>query len=98
MSANSMTLVALVTSKVTTKIVYISEFNENSYRNSMIRNAGPQDVVISGVDFDTEIHDEDYRYERLLAGFMISDMNETQLPISFSDSSLEALIFPDYSL
>ncbi|CAB4440740.1 unnamed protein product [Rhizophagus irregularis] len=73
----------------------ISEFNENSYRNSTIRNTGPQDIVISGDDFDTEIHNEDYRYERLMAGFMTSDMNETQLPISFSDSSLEALIFPD---
>jgi hypothetical protein len=30
-----------------------------------------------------------------MAGFMTSDMNEIQLPISFSDSSLEALIFLD---
>ena len=73
----------------------ISEFNENSYRNSIIRNTGPQDIVVSGDDFDTEIHNEDYRYERLMAGFMTTDMNETQLPISFSDNSLEALIFPD---
>ncbi|GES98086.1 DNA helicase Pif1, ATP-dependent [Rhizophagus clarus] len=73
----------------------ISEFNENLYRNSIIRNTGPTDIVISGNDFDTEIHNEDYRYERLMAGFMTTDMNESQLPISFSDNSLEALIFPD---
>jgi hypothetical protein len=30
-----------------------------------------------------------------MAGFMTLDMNETQLPLSFSDSSLEAHIFPD---
>ncbi|GES86170.1 hypothetical protein RCL_jg18301.t1 [Rhizophagus clarus] len=41
----------------------ISEFNENLYRNSIIRNTGPPDIVISGNDFDTEIHNEDYRYE-----------------------------------
>ncbi|GBC07354.1 hypothetical protein RclHR1_07400001 [Rhizophagus clarus] len=41
----------------------ISEFNENLYRNSIIRNIGPPDIVISGNDFDTEIHNEDYRYE-----------------------------------
>ncbi|GET57663.1 hypothetical protein RIR_jg6453.t1 [Rhizophagus irregularis DAOM 181602=DAOM 197198] len=70
----------------------ISEFNKNSYRNSIIRNTGLQDIVISGDNFDTEIHNKDYRYEQLMAGFMTSDINETQLPISFSDSSLEALI------
>ena len=76
----------------------LAESDEDSYNhttNSTIRSTGPQDIVISGEDFDIEIHNEDYRYERLMAGFMTSDTNETQLPISFSDSSLEALIFPD---
>ena len=77
----------------------IVESDESSHNyhitNSIIRNTGSQDIVISGEDFDVEVHNEDYRYERLMAGFMTSDMNETQLPISFSDSSLEALIYPD---
>jgi len=30
-----------------------------------------------------------------MADFITSDMNETQLPISFSDPSIEALIFSD---
>ncbi|PKY60529.1 hypothetical protein RhiirA4_484348, partial [Rhizophagus irregularis] len=64
----------------------------NLYRNSIIRNTGLQDIVILGDNFDTEIHNKDYRYEQLMAGFTTSDINETQLPISFSDSSLEALI------
>ena len=56
----------------------------------------PQNIIISGEDFDPEIHNEDYHYNHLMAGFMTLDMNETQLPLSFSDSSLEAHIFPDY--
>ena len=30
-----------------------------------------------------------------MAGFMTTDINKIQLPFSFSDSSLEALIFSD---
>ncbi|PKK58489.1 hypothetical protein RhiirC2_796215 [Rhizophagus irregularis] len=78
--------------KIIVTTATISEFNKNSYRNSIIRNTGLQDIVISGDNFDTEIYNKDYRYKQLMAGFMISDINETQLPISFSDSSLEALI------
>ena len=71
------------------------EILDNSYNAKTIDPIRPQDIVISNEDFDPEIHNEDYHYKRLMAGFMTSDTNETQLPISFSDSSLKALIFPD---
>lgn len=43
----------------------------------------PQDIIISGEDFDPKIHNEDYHYNHLMAVFMTSDMNETQLPLFF---------------
>jgi len=81
---------------IPTAILESDETSNNYINNSTIGNDERiQDIVISGEDFDIEVHNEDYKYERLMAGFMTSDINETQLPIAFSDSSLEALIFPD---
>jgi hypothetical protein len=52
------------------------------------------EIIMAPYDFNTEIHDEDFDYSRLMAGF-ISDPNEKQLPISYNDKNLEGLIFPD---
>ncbi len=80
----------------TANLASLDESNaDNNSNTNTIRSTSFQDIVISGEDFDPEIHDKDYHYNHLMAGFMTSDTNETQLPISFSDSSLEALIFPD---
>ena len=45
-------------------------------------------------DFDAEIHNEDYHYSRLMAGFL-TDPNNKELPISFYDKNIEPLLFPD---
>ena len=84
---------------LTATIIESDEDSNSHISNFTVRNnAEPQDIVISGEDFDMKIHNEDYRYERLMAGFMTSDMSETQLPIPFTDNSLETLIFPIYFL
>ncbi len=67
------------------------ENNPFSLENSQIR---PTDVVVPPFDFDSEIHDEDYHYKRLMAGFITNPEDKT-LPVSYSDPNLEALIFPD---
>src|SRR2546423_15601470 len=45
-------------------------------------------------DFNPEIHNEDFNYNRLMAGF-INNPDESQLPISYNDKNLEGLLFPD---
>ena len=80
---------------LTATIVSDEETSDNPSSTNITISIGPQDIVISNEDFDPEIHNEDYHYEHLMASFMTSDTNETQLPLSFSDSSLETLIFPD---
>jgi len=57
-------------------------------------NSRPSAVVLPPYDFDTEIHDEDYHYSRLMAGFL-TDPNNKELPISFYDENIEPLLFPD---
>ncbi len=51
-------------------------------------------LIMPSYDFNPEIHNEDFRYNRLMAGF-ISNPNEKQLPISYNDKNLEGLLFPD---
>src|SRR4051794_31795830 len=53
----------------------------------------PNDIVVPNVNFNVEIHDEDYHYTHLMAGFKTSD--NTLLPIAINDPNLEALLFPD---
>jgi len=65
-----------------------------SENNSLDNTLRPTDLIIPNYNFNTEVHNEDYRYKNLMAGFLI-DNNETQLPISFSDPNIEALLFPD---
>ena len=68
-----------------------SENNNIVLQNSHLH---PTDIVIPPFDLDSEIHNEDYHYKRLMAGF-ITDPQDKALPISYSDPNLEALIFPD---
>jgi len=53
-----------------------------------------RDLVVPNGDFSTEIHDEDYHYTHLMAGF-VKNSNGTTLPLSFCDPELEPLLFPD---
>jgi Cdc6-like AAA superfamily ATPase len=57
-------------------------------------NSRPSAVVLPPYDFDTEIHNEDYHYSRLMAGFL-TDPNNKELPIPFYDENIEPLLFPD---
>nr|CAG8637554.1 1436_t:CDS:2 [Entrophospora candida] len=56
--------------------------------------AQPPSLVVPNDDFPARIHDEDYRYERLMAGFMDLD-DDLVLPIQLSNPDVEALVFPD---
>jgi hypothetical protein len=53
-----------------------------------------RDLVVPNGDFSTEIHDEDFHYTHLMAGF-VKNSNGTTLPLSFNDPELEPLLFPD---
>ena len=54
----------------------------------------PNDIVVPNVNFDVEIHNEDYHYSHLMAGFVRTPDN-TLLPLAVDDSNLEVLLFPD---
>jgi PIF1-like helicase/Helitron helicase-like domain at N-terminus len=51
------------------------------------------DIILSSADFSTEVHNEDFHYTHLMAGFVQTPT--TTLPLSFDNPDLEALIFPD---
>ncbi|CAH1770122.1 2456_t:CDS:2, partial [Entrophospora sp. SA101] len=51
--------------------------------------AQPPSLVVPNYDFPARIHDEDYRYERLMAGFMDLD-DDLVLPIQLSNPDVEA--------
>ena len=69
----------------------ISQDQEQPIFNINLR---PSAVVLPPYDLDTEIHNEDYHYSRLMAGFL-TDPNNKELPIPFYDKNIEALLFPD---
>src|SRR5581483_12364797 len=54
----------------------------------------PNDIVIPNVNFNVEIHNEDYHYTHLMAGFVKTSDN-TSLPLAINDPDLEALLFSD---
>lgn len=54
----------------------------------------PNDIVVPNVNFNVEIHDEDYHYSHLMAGF-VRTADNTSLPLAISNPDLEALLFPD---
>jgi hypothetical protein len=49
---------------------------------------------MSPSNFSPEVHDEDFHYICLMAGFVCT-ANNTTLPLSFNDHELEPLLFPD---
>ncbi|GES95409.1 hypothetical protein GLOIN_2v1776567 [Rhizophagus clarus] len=52
------------------------------------------DIVVPNYDFPNEVHDEDFHYSRLIAGF-VQESETLRLPISTNDPNLEPLLFPD---
>ncbi|GES75098.1 Pif1-like helicase domain-containing protein [Rhizophagus clarus] len=52
------------------------------------------DIVVPNNNFNIEIHNEDFHYTHLMAGFLKSPDN-TLLPLSVDDPDLEPLLFPD---
>src|SRR5688572_10876358 len=51
------------------------------------------DIILSSADFPTEIHNEDFYYTHLMAGFV--QTSNTTLPFSFNSQDLEPLLFSD---
>src|ERR1700722_17855293 len=51
------------------------------------------DIVLSSADFPTEIHNEDFHYTHLMAGFV--QIPTTTLSLAFDSPDLELLLFPD---
>ena len=45
-------------------------------------------------DFNSEIHNKDFHYDRLMVGF-INNLDEKQLPISYNNKNLKGLLFSD---
>ncbi|CAG8812601.1 31255_t:CDS:2, partial [Racocetra persica] len=54
-----------------------------------------QDIVVPSYDYDTETHDEDFNYQRLMAGFMLPLNLNMYILISIGSDHLEPLLFPD---
>ncbi|CAG8495671.1 7498_t:CDS:2, partial [Scutellospora calospora] len=54
----------------------------------------PLSLIIPNKDFPNEIHNEDYRYECLIAEFLETN-NDLTLPIPNYDPDIESLLFPD---
>src|SRR6185503_11832381 len=52
-----------------------------------------RELVMPNGDFCTEIHNEDFHYTHLMAGFVQNA--KTTLPLAFNDPELEPLLFPD---
>jgi hypothetical protein len=52
------------------------------------------DIIVPNANFNIEIHNEDFHYTHLMAGFLKTPDN-TLLPLSVDDSNLEPLLFPD---
>jgi hypothetical protein len=52
------------------------------------------DIVVPNSNFNIEIHNEDFHYIHLMAGFLKTPDN-TLLLLSVNDSNLELLLFPD---
>jgi hypothetical protein len=51
-----------------------------------------RDIIIPTINLHDEVHNEDFHYTRLMAGFI--NTNNNKLPISVYDPNLEPLVFP----
>ena len=54
----------------------------------------PRDIIVLNYDFPDEVHNEDFHYTRLIAGF-VQESDNLQIPIPIHDPNLKPLIFPD---
>ena len=52
-----------------------------------------RDIIVPTLNLPNEVHNEDFHYSRLMAGFVRNDDNSS-LPISIYDPNLEPLLFP----
>jgi hypothetical protein len=52
-----------------------------------------RDIIVPNINLPSEVHNEDFHYSRLMAGF-VDNANNNSLPISIYDPNLEALLFP----
>jgi len=71
-------------------------FPTATYSNYTPQNSSANEngIIIQNLNFLPEIHNEDFHYTHLMAGF-IKTSNSTTLPLSFNDPELEPLLFPD---
>ncbi|CAG8558505.1 12507_t:CDS:1 [Ambispora leptoticha] len=69
-------------------------FSRARHTNSNAPAVNPHDIVILNYNFLDEIHNEDFHYTRLMAGF-VQKSDNLRLPISIYDPNLEPLLFPD---
>src|SRR5581483_10815695 len=53
-----------------------------------------RDIIIPNYDFPNEVHNEDFHYTRLMAGF-VQESENLRVPILTHDPNLEPLLFPD---
>ena len=53
----------------------------------------PRDIIVPTTNLPDEVHNEDFHYSRLMAGFVCNNDNN-KLPISIYDPNLEPLLFP----
>ena len=72
-----------------------SDISQNQELPIFDINSRPSAVVLPPYDFNTEIHNEDYHYSRLMAGFLTNPDNK-ELPIPFYDENIKPLLFPDF--
>jgi hypothetical protein len=54
----------------------------------------PCDIIVPNYDFPDEVHNEDFHYTRLMAGF-VQESDNLRIPIPIHDPNLEPLLFPD---
>ncbi|GBC40545.2 PIF1-like helicase domain-containing protein [Rhizophagus irregularis DAOM 181602=DAOM 197198] len=72
----------------------LSNTSQNQDQPLFNINSRPSAVILPPYELDAEIHNEDYHYNRLMAGFLTDPYNK-KLPISFYDKNIEPLLFPD---
>ena len=54
----------------------------------------PRDIIVPNYDFPDEVHNEDFHYTRLMAGF-VQESETLRISISTYDLNLEFLLFLD---
>ncbi|CAH1766630.1 3589_t:CDS:2, partial [Entrophospora sp. SA101] len=72
----------------------IHDTSSLNHHSSILTNPQPPSLVVPNNDFPIEVHEEDYRYQRLMAGFVTSN-DDVTLPIQYNNPDIEALVFPD---